>query len=298
MPRSACWRLPAPPAADEIELNLAYGTEKQKWLEEALREFQGLPAGKRIKVNLYGMGSIEGDRAVIDGPGAAPIHVWSPASSAYRDAFERDWRTKHHNDPILKSENLALTPMVFVMWESRQQPFVKKYGKPSFRTVGEAMLEPKGWETIARQPDWGRFKFGHTDPHLSNSGLLTLVLMAYEHSKKEHNLSHDDIAQPEFQLWLRNFEKAVARPGGSLTASTGTLMREMVLRGPSQYDCLLIYENLAIDYLEAARTVGVSFMSITRSPTSGTSTPITFSTSPGVTRASARPRANSSGFDE
>jgi ABC-type sulfate transport system substrate-binding protein len=30
-------------------------------------------------------------------------------------------------------------------------------------------------------------------------------------------------------------------------------MREMVLRGPSQYDCLLIYENLAIDYLEAAR---------------------------------------------
>jgi ABC-type sulfate transport system substrate-binding protein len=30
-------------------------------------------------------------------------------------------------------------------------------------------------------------------------------------------------------------------------------MGEMVLRGPSQYDCLLIYENLAIDYLEAAR---------------------------------------------
>ena len=30
-------------------------------------------------------------------------------------------------------------------------------------------------------------------------------------------------------------------------------MREMVLRGPSQYDCILIYENLAIDYLEDAR---------------------------------------------
>jgi ABC-type sulfate transport system substrate-binding protein len=27
----------------------------------------------------------------------------------------------------------------------------------------------------------------------------------------------------------------------------------MVLRGPSQYDCLIIYENLAIDYLDAAR---------------------------------------------
>ena len=30
-------------------------------------------------------------------------------------------------------------------------------------------------------------------------------------------------------------------------------MREMVLRGPSQYDCVIIYENLAIDYLDEAR---------------------------------------------
>ena len=29
-------------------------------------------------------------------------------------------------------------------------------------------------------------------------------------------------------------------------------MEEMVLRGPSQYDCLFVYENLAIDYMEAA----------------------------------------------
>jgi ABC-type sulfate transport system substrate-binding protein len=29
-------------------------------------------------------------------------------------------------------------------------------------------------------------------------------------------------------------------------------MEEMVLRGPSQYDCLVVYENLAIDYMEAA----------------------------------------------
>ena len=143
--------------------------------------------------------------------------------------------------------------MVFVMWESRQQHFVTKYGKPSFRSVGQAMLEPEGWKSIARQPDWGRFKFGHTDPNLTNSGLQTLVLMAYEFSKKERSLTHEDVAQPGFQRWLYAFEKGVARPGGSLTSSTGTLMREMVLRGPSQYDCLLIYENLAIDYLDAAR---------------------------------------------
>ena len=30
-------------------------------------------------------------------------------------------------------------------------------------------------------------------------------------------------------------------------------MRDMVLRGPSQYDCVITYENLAIDYLDEAR---------------------------------------------
>ena len=75
---------PPPPEADDVEINLAYGTEKQKWLEEATSEFQRLPSGKGIKVNLFGMGSMEGARAVIEGPGATPIHVWSPASSEER----------------------------------------------------------------------------------------------------------------------------------------------------------------------------------------------------------------------
>ena len=239
--------------SNPVEIHIAYGTEKQKWLEEATAEFQKTPEGRRITVKLHGMGSVEGAQAVLEGPNPIPIHVWSPASSAYRDLFEQEWRAKHKNNPILKSENLALTPMVFVTWESRHAPFIKKYGKANFQTVGQAMHEPRGWEAIAGQPGWGRFKFGHTHPNRSNSGLLTLVLMAYEFSKKERNLSLGDIAQPGFLQWLQTFEQDVARPGGSLTHSTGTLMREMVLRGPSQYDCILIYENLAIDYLEDAR---------------------------------------------
>jgi serine/threonine-protein kinase len=239
--------------ANAVEIHIAYGTEKQKWLEEATAEFQKTPEGRRISVKLHGMGSVEGAQAVLEGARSTPIHVWSPASSAYRDLFEQEWRAKHKNNPILKSENLALTPMVFVAWESRHAAFIKKYGKVSFQTVSQAMREPRGWESIAGQSGWGHFKFCHTHPNRSNSGLLTLVLMAYEFSKKDRDLSLGDVEQPGFLEWLRTFERGVVRPGGSLAHSTGTLMREMVLRGPSQYDCLLIYENLAIDYLEAAR---------------------------------------------
>jgi serine/threonine protein kinase/ABC-type glycerol-3-phosphate transport system substrate-binding protein len=239
--------------AGPVAINIAYGTEKEKWLKEALAAFEETPEGRRIKVNLVGLGSVEGAQAVLDGPGEVPIHVWSPASSAYRDVFVQEWRIKHATEPILHAENLALTPMVFVLWKSRYEPFVKKYGAISFQAIAEAMREPGGWGTIAGEPGWGLFKFGHTHPNKSNSGLLTLVLMAYAFSQKERALTTADVTQPEFQKWLREFEQGVARPGGSLTHSTGTLMREMVLRGPSQYDCLMVYENLAIDYLDDAR---------------------------------------------
>ena len=85
--------------------------------------------------------------------------------------------------------------------------------------MGGTDHEQAGWATIASQHDWGRFKIGHTHPNRSNRGMLTLVLMAYEFSRKERNLSHADLAEPAFQEWMRDFELGVARPGGVLASS-------------------------------------------------------------------------------
>ena len=137
---------PGPVAAVPVEIHVAYGTEKKKWLEEATAEFEKTPAGQGIKVILDGMGSLEGAQAVLAGPKPVPIHVWSPASSAYRDLFEREWRTKHQNNPILKSDNLALTPMVFVMWE--------KPGTPSSRNSPGSTSTP--WARPCASPGAGR----------------------------------------------------------------------------------------------------------------------------------------------
>jgi Bacterial extracellular solute-binding protein len=249
---------PAPSADEPLVINIAYGTEKKKWLESALADYLKTPAAQGVEINLLGMGSVEGAMAVLDGSKAAvpshqQIHVWSPASSAYRDVLETDWRVKHGGSPILTAENLAMTPMVFVMWKQRHDAFVKKYGKVSFGTIAQAMKEPEGWGAIAGKAEWGLFKFGHTDPNKSNSGLQTLVLMAYEFAGKQRGLTVENVTGNRFQGWLREFERGVTRHSSSLTASTGTLMEEMVLRGPSQYDCLMLYENLAIDYMQAAR---------------------------------------------
>ena len=237
-----------------VELNIAYGTEKRKWLEAAVGEFRETPAGRGIVVNLIGRGSVQGADDVLNGPGPRPIHVWSPASGAYRDVFERDWKVRHPGSraPILRARDLVLSPMVFVFWKDRHDAFLKHYPRVDFRTLGEAMHEPGGWATIAGKPEWGLFRFAHTHPARSNSGLMTLVLMACEFTGKGRGLALADITRADFQAWFGKFERGLARHGGTLTESTGTLMDEMVMRGPSQYDCLVLYENLAIDGMKAA----------------------------------------------
>jgi hypothetical protein len=235
-----------------VVVNIAYDTEKKKWLESALAEFRQTPEGRRIQVNLVGMGSIEGAKAILDGPGPVPIHVWSPASSVYRSVFESEWRFTHKGGPILSAESLVQSPMVFVMWKSRHDAFLRKFAKLEFRTLAKAMQEPGGWEEIAGRPDWGDFKFAHIDPNRSNSGLQMLVLMGYELSGKRAGLGAEDITRAGFQKWLQAFERGATRHGSVLTHSTGALMEEMVLGGPSQYDCLLLHEKLALEYLQVA----------------------------------------------
>src|SRR5579871_3075499 len=77
----------------DVEIGLAYGTEKQRWLEWAVNEFAKTPDGKRIKVKLIPLGSIEGAHAILSGD--QRIHAWSPASTTYKDVFVQDWQTKN-----------------------------------------------------------------------------------------------------------------------------------------------------------------------------------------------------------
>ena len=72
--------------------------------------------------------------------------------------------------------------------------------------------------------------------------------MAYEFQQKQKGLALADIIDPKFQTWMGNAENAVS----GLSDSTGDMMKDMVLRGPSSYDALFVYESVAIDYLANA----------------------------------------------
>ncbi|HLJ90714.1 MAG TPA: substrate-binding domain-containing protein [Candidatus Angelobacter sp.] len=233
-------------AGSGVEIGIAYGTEKKRWLEWAVQEFAKTSDGNRIKVNLIGLGSLEGAHAILSGD--KRINVWTPASATYKDAFIQDWQVKYNTNPILKEDTLALTPMVFVMWDERYQSFIQKYKTVSFSTVNQALQEKSGWSGIAGKPEWGLFKFGQTNPNESNSGLLTIVQAAYTYHNKTKDLLLPDILDQGFQQWLGKMQRGAS----GFSNSTGNMMREMVLKGPSTYDVLFAYEAVAIDYLKNA----------------------------------------------
>jgi hypothetical protein len=240
-----------------IEIGVAFGTEKRTWFDWAAQEFASRKEGAGIQINLIPLGSEEAAHAILDAD--RRIHVWSPASSLYGVIFRRDWEAKGRVSPFAKQEKLALTPMVFVMWKSRYQAFLARCPEVSLKTIDFAMQTKAGWAQIAAKPQWGRFKFSHTHPNQSNSGLMTLLLMSYEYFHKTSDLSVRDIMTEGFQDHLEGFERGVIGMSDStggltklLSHSTGDLMKEMVLEGPSRYDALLVYESVAIDYLSSA----------------------------------------------
>ncbi|MCW1924381.1 substrate-binding domain-containing protein [Luteolibacter arcticus] len=234
------------PGASPVKIGIAYGTEKQRWLLWAVEQFASSKEGAGITVDLIPMGSLEGAQAILNGD--QRLNVWSPASALYEDVFTQEWQIKHNKNPILRKEALALSPMVFVMWQERHEAFVAKYKEVSFETVGKALKEPGGWDAIAQKPEWGIFKLGHTHPNQSNSGLMTLVLMACDYHKKSRGLNLKDILDPQFQAWMNDIENAAS----GMSNSTGNMMRDMVLRGPSTFDALVVYESVVIDYIKSA----------------------------------------------
>ena len=238
---------PSPSSSDVVKIGVAYGTEKRNWFEWAVKEFASSEDGRKIRVKLIPTGSMEAAHRILSGD--KEIHVWSPASGLYRETLLRDWeaRNKGKPSPIAKEECLALTPMVFVMYKSRFDAFTIKCPELSFRTIGFALKARAGWGSIAERPEWGRFKFSHTHPNQSNSGLMTLLLLAYEFHNKTGGLTVADVMNPEFQEYLARLEHGVT----GLSNSTGNLMREMVLRGPSTYDVLMVYEAVVIDSFES-----------------------------------------------
>jgi Ca-activated chloride channel family protein len=235
---------PAAVPRGALELVFPYGSEKEKWINDVTAAFNRSGAktqsGKPIAVRALPMGSGETIDNVLSGRLRA--HLVSPASAAFIKLGNAESRAKIGKDLIASTENLVLSPVVIAMWKPMAEAI--GWGK---KPVGWADIlalsrNEKGWQTYGF-PQWGKFKFGHTHPEFSNSGLIALFAEAYAGFGKTAGLTLADLAKPQAKQFLAGVEQSVVHYG----SSTGFFGRKMFSNGPEYLSAAVLYESMVVE---------------------------------------------------
>ena len=202
-----------PPPAP-IVVSVLYSTEKDAWLKDVIVDFQNsqpLVNGHPIELQLKQMGSREIYLAVLDGT-EQPALI-SPASNLQISILQ-ELSTRKSGTPIVRSSDcrsVVKTPLALVAWKERADVLWGAAPPPDvWKKLHDALIDPNGWAAY-QHPDWGYLKFGHTDPLKSNSGFMTILLMAYDYFGKTGGLSSQEIlSDAGFRQWFTEIEEPSA----------------------------------------------------------------------------------------
>lgn len=227
-----------------MELLFPYGSEKEKWITDVTNSFNRSGAktqsGKTIFVRAVPLGSGELIDNVLSGRMQA--HLASPASAAFIKLGNAESQAKSGKDLIASSDNLVLSPVVIAMWK----PMAEAIGwgkKPlGWADILALARDPKGWAAHG-YPQWGKFKFGHTHPEFSNSGLISLIAEAYAASGKTAGLKLADLEKPQTKEFIAGVEESVVHYG----SSTGFFGRKMFANGPEYLSAAVLYESMVVE---------------------------------------------------
>lgn len=235
----------APPAPAALVLDVVYGSEKKEWFEEMVTSFEAthptLASGRAIDVQARATGSGDAMAAILSGQDKPD--VYSPASSAYLALLDEEWLSQAgHTAPIAGAgEPLLLSPLVIAMW----RPMAEALGWPEkplgWKDILAESVNPKGWAGHGH-PEWGVLKLGHTNPKLSNSGLLAVLAEAYAGAGKSRGLTVADLNDPKTAAFVEKVEGTLVHYG----KSTSFLADKMVSRGPSYVSAAVLYESQVI----------------------------------------------------
>lgn len=231
---------------DAVRVLFTYGSEKDAWVKAVTQTFNAsntrLASGKLVQVEPVPFGSVESGMDIVEG--RTQPALWSPASRLTLPVIN-EANLNTNGKPLVdegECRDLVISPTVIMMW----RPMAEALGYPD-QPIGWADLlklaiSPNGWADYGK-PQWGRFRFGHTHPDFSNSGLQSIVAIAYAATGKQRGLTPEDIAKPEVQDFMRQIESSIAHYG----RSTGFFGNAMGQRGTAYLSAAVVYENVVIE---------------------------------------------------
>ena len=260
----------AAPAVAPLLLEVAFSSEKKDWADEAIKEFNGSGAktqgGAPISVHATYTGSVEPIAGIV--AGTLKPHVFSPASSLVLPLLNDQWtgaKGATAKPIVAASEPLVLSPVVVAMW----QPMATALGYPAKRLGWSDIValanSTDGWRGKGH-PEWGDFRFGHTHPGYSNSGMIAVLAEYYASVGKTRDLDPADIALPKSADFVRAIEGSVVHYG----RSTGFFYNSLADHGPAYLSAAVLYENLVVASAMTASTKPLPFPLVSIYPKEGT----------------------------
>jgi Ca-activated chloride channel family protein len=228
-----------PKPANALEITMAYSSEKEPFIKPLAAQFNAakhtLPGSNRpIFVTATVVDSGVARSQIADG--SLKPTVWSPSSSLWKPVlnFEADRELAGESDPIF------LTPVVIAMWK----PMAEALGWPN-KPLGLSDIiglnnDPNGWGAVGH-PEWGKFKYAHTNPEVSSTGLSMVAMEFYAGANKVRGLTEDDVNQDAVKAYVQNIENSIVH-----YSSTTTIFKENVRKGGMDYISAVALEEVTV----------------------------------------------------
>jgi Ca-activated chloride channel family protein len=223
-----------------------YSSEKQAWMTDVVNAFNSQHISAcdgPITVNATAYGSGESMQAILNG---GKPDIWSPAGNVWLTLLNQQWQQQYGSQLIGTSANenpsLLKSPVVIAMWK----PMAQALGWPAkalgWADIAQLSTSTGGWAAYGH-PEWGDFKFGHTNPDDSNSGLDAVIAENYAAANKQRGLSSTDVQSTSTREFVANVESSIIHYG----EDTGAFASEMFRKGPDYLSAAVMYESLVVE---------------------------------------------------
>ena len=192
------------------QLSFVVSPEKEQLLKAAVAKFNASGeqvAGKRVFVSMKAMNSGDAESAIARG--RLQPDVWSPAGSFWGRLLNL-----RADQPFVANDNPSIvrTPLVIAMWEPMAQALGYPRKTVSFQDIVRLATDPQGWASVGK-PNFGRFKYVHTNPDSSTSGAEAVTGSYYSVVGKKEGLTDADVAKAAPKV--KDLERSVVHYGDS-----------------------------------------------------------------------------------
>ena len=168
------------------------------------------------------------------------------ANASYKERLGRDVFLP---DGESRARPIAISLFAWGLYGSRASVLEDKFGAINWSSIHDAATARGGWPELGGEPSWGFFKLVVPNPSKNVGGLAAMIAMAGEYYDRT-NISVEDIADPQFQAWLRELMGAVT----DFSSASAYTAEDFALFGYSVGDGGQLLESDLLQNMQGIRT--------------------------------------------